>query len=64
MNLKEKFKKKWKKAKEDMASQKEQSKIILKTKWDIGAEAGKKMKNDHKEKVKKVVKKDGNKRKR
>lgn len=36
MNLKEKFKK----FKEELAFQKEQSKVILKAKWDIGAEQG------------------------
>jgi hypothetical protein len=64
MSIKEKLKKKLADIKDDLAFQKMQSKSILKTKWDIGAEAGKKMKKDHKDKIKKVVKKDGNKSKR
>jgi len=53
MSLKEK----WKKFKEDLAFQKQYSKSILKTKWDIGAEQGKKLKEQHKEKLRR--KKDG-----
>lgn len=45
--------KKWiEKIKDDLAFQKEQSKVILKTKWDIGAEQGKNLKKQHKEKIK------------
>jgi len=53
------FKEKWKNLKKDLKDQKEQSKAILKTKWDIGAEQGKALKKQHKEKVKKLVKKNG-----
>ena len=46
-----KFRKWWSKFKDDLAFQKEYSKGILKTKWDIGAEQGKKMKEEHKKMV-------------
>jgi len=48
MGLKERIKK----IKEELAFQKEQSKVILKSKWDVGAEQGKKLKEQHKEKIK------------
>lgn len=53
------LKEKWKKFKEDFAFQKEYSKSLLKSRWDVGAEAGKELKKKHKEKIEKVVKKDG-----
>ena len=53
MSLKDKIKK----IKEDLTDQKEQGKAILKTKWNIGAEQGKALKKQHKEKIKKMVKK-------
>lgn len=44
------------KIKEELSYQKKQSKVILKTKWDIGAEQGKKMKEQHKEALKRKKK--------
>lgn len=44
------------KIKEELAYQKEQSKIILKTKWCIGAEQGKKMKEQHKKSLRRKKK--------
>ena len=52
------LKEKWKKFKDELATQKEQSKAVLKAKWDIGAEQGKALKEEHRKKVKKLVKKD------
>jgi len=60
MNLKEK----WKAIKKEFSIQKEESKAILKSKWEIGAEQGKALKDSHKEKVVKLVKKDEDKSKR
>jgi len=42
----------WQKVKDDLADQKEQSKFILKSKWDQGAQQGKAMK----EKQKNIIK--------
>lgn len=41
------LKDRWKKFKDDLSFQKMYSKGILKTKWDIGAEKGKKLKEKH-----------------
>lgn len=49
------FKEKWKKFRKELAWQKRQSKEILKTKWNIGAEQGKALKEKHKEVIKKKV---------
>ena len=46
------LKNKIKKIKEDLAFQKQYSKNYLKAKWDIGAEQGKKMKEEHKKLLK------------
>jgi len=54
----EKLKKKIEDIKDDLAFQKQYSKEILKAKWDIGAEAGKKLQEEHREKLKRR-KKDG-----
>lgn len=58
MGLKERIEK----IKDNLSFQKKQAKIILKTKWDIGAEQGKNLKEQHKEKLKR--KKNENQRKR
>jgi hypothetical protein len=42
---------------EDIKGELSQSKSILKTKWDIGANAGKNLKKQHKEKLKEVKRK-------
>lgn len=56
--IKDKIKDKMKAIKEDISFQKKQAKIILETKWNIGAEQGKEMKKSHKEKIDRLMKKD------
>lgn len=46
------IKDRWQKFKEEWSVQKEIAKQHLKGKWDIGAEQGKKLKEEHRKKVK------------